>query len=341
MTMPVQINHLIDDLALGGVTRALDIFEHSLLRGEQWSHVVPVSPKAELAGRFDADIVMTHFSPSWRAMPFLYSLRAQNPRARLVHVEHSYSREWAERHVPSPGRFSTLLKLAYANFDAVVCVSHAQAEWLAAFTGLDARRFTVIEPWSETAGLTDLPLPKLDGKSGITIGAYGRFVEEKGFADLIRCWLQMPEGQNMQLLIGGFGPQQEELRFLADESSSIAFYGKVTDHAEFLSLCDCIAIPSHYEAFGMVAAEAKQAGRPIIASPVGGLREQVGKAGLLVDFSKPDTAASILAHLPELRLRSMAHAAREDCVFLEQWRAMKWHRLLGNLMSENTLSLAA
>jgi glycosyltransferase involved in cell wall biosynthesis len=60
----------------------------------------------------------------------------------------------------------------------------------------------------------------------------------------------------------------------------------VEDVAGFLAGVDVVAVPSRWEAYGMVANEAREAGRPVLVAPVDGLPEQVqGGGGLVVDFA--------------------------------------------------------
>jgi len=60
-----------------------------------------------------------------------------------------------------------------------------------------------------------------------------------------------------------------------------------------------VAVPSHFEGFGLVAAEAMAAGRPVVASAVDGLAEVVedGVTGLLVP---PGDSAALAAALIDL-----------------------------------------
>lgn len=94
----------------------------------------------------------------------------------------------------------------------------------------------------------------------------------------------------------------------------------VSDRATFanvLAAIDVLWMPSRYEPFGMLCAEALMVGRPVIAAAVGGLRDQIesGMNGFLVEPSGTKAMAQRIAGLtrrlfdePELAQRFREHA---------------------------------
>jgi len=85
-----------------------------------------------------------------------------------------------------------------------------------------------------------------------------------------------------------------------------------------MNTVDAVLMPSRYESFGRVAAEAHSLGKPVVATNVTGLREVVvhGTTGILVDTWSPQAFAGALrtiydlfAHRPE-EWKAMKHAAR-------------------------------
>lgn len=326
----LRIAHLLDDFALGGVSRGLEIFTHPAIGTMFGSRVVGVGARAVWAPRCHADIIVTHLPPNWRRLALMASLRLANPGARLLHVEHSYTRAWETRSVAHLRRFRTMLAIAMRLADEVVCVSQAQAQWLAEAAGLPAERIAVIYPYSANPGLGALPLPDFAAARPRRIGAYGRFHPIKGFDRLIAAFRAgaMP---GCELMIGGYGAEEAALRAAAAGCAAISFYGKVTDVADFIGQCDVIAIPSHCEAYGQVANEAREGGRPILVSPVDGLPEQVGGAGLVVDFADHAAVARSFATLNPARLLAMAWSGRAATAGCHQARAEQWAQLLRQL----------
>ena len=71
---------------------------------------------------------------------------------------------------------------------------------------------------------------------------------------------------------------QDWRRRYADLAPSVKQLGWLTSEAEVrqvLQAVDVVVVPSRYEPFGMMCAEALAAGTPVIAAPVGGLKELV------------------------------------------------------------------
>ena len=142
--------------------------------------------------------------------------------------------------------------------------------------GIDVRLFADAEP-AEIPGLTGKPV----------IGIVGRIVKLKGHDCLFRAVKRLlPEFPDLQVLIVGCGPAEAEFRELADSlgiADHLLWCGRVEpeDLPGYYKRMDVLAMPSHWEGFGLTAAEAMAAGVPVVVSDVPGLREVVGDAGLL------------------------------------------------------------
>ncbi|HZU64017.1 MAG TPA: glycosyltransferase [Novosphingobium sp.] len=334
MKRPRLVN-LLDDFALGGVTRGLGIFDCDAVRAVVDPQVERIAKDAWLAPRLEAEVIIVHFPPNWRRLLFLASLRQRNPRARIIWVEHSYTRAWEALKVPEQGRFRLLLRATCRMVDHIVCVSHGQARWLAEAANLSPETVEVIHPWSRDQGLASLPYPAFAAGRPLRVGALGRFAEQKGFDTLISAHRRglMP---GTELVIGGTGPDEERLKLMAGDSPFIHFLGKITDVAGFLEQADVVALPSRWEAYGQVANEAREGGRPIITAPVDGLPEQVGEAGMVVDFTDDAAVLDTFARLRAADLPAMARAARQSTLGCGPLRQQQWAHLLDRALSHAT-----
>ena len=326
----LRVVNLLDDFELGGVTRGLAVFDAAPVRAVADAAVQAVAHDAVLAPRLAADIAVIHFPPNWRRLLFMALLRLRNPRTRIVLVEHSYTGAWEALKVRHRGRFRAMLRLAAPLVDRIVCVSAGQARWLSEEVGVAAARIGVIHPWSATSGLDAVAAPDPTGR--LRIGTYGRFCEQKGFDALI---VAFRDGKfpGCELIVGGFGPDEAQLQALAGGAGNVRFAGKVTDIPGFLGGCDVVALPSRWEAYGQVANEAREAGRPILVSAVDGLPEQVGEAGLVVDFTDRAAIARALAQLTPVAIAAMSAAGRAATAGCGEVRARQWADLLTGLRS--------
>ena len=135
------------------------------------------------------------------------------------------------------------------------------------------------------------------------IGALGRFVAKKGFADLLEALARLRDrGQRFEALLAGSGPEEAALRALAtrlDLDGRVRFLGWVDDKRSFFAALDLLCVPSREEPFGIAVLEGMAHGRATIATDAAGPREIVrdGVDGLLVPRAAPDALAAAMALL--------------------------------------------
>jgi len=91
--------------------------------------------------------------------------------------------------------------------------------------------------------------------------------------------------------------------------------------------CDAFVLPSMHEPFGIVVLEAWSAGRPVIASRVGGLQALIrdGETGWFVDPATHDTVADLAAKLERLAAepdarRRLGEAGRAEARAHYDWK---------------------
>lgn len=112
--------------------------------------------------------------------------------------------------------------------------------------------------------------------------------------------------KDVVFVIGGVGPLLDIHRKLAEYlgvSDLVIFPGKIPQDElpAHYAMCNLTVVPSVQEAFGLVAAEAMACGKPIVATRVGGLPDQVidGRNGFLVQPKSPEAIADRVVWLIE------------------------------------------
>jgi glycosyltransferase involved in cell wall biosynthesis len=158
------------------------------------------------------------------------------------------------------------------------------------------------------------------GGCGIVLGV-GRLAGQKGFGTLISAaarWQSRPAVP--LLLIAGEGPLDAELRRQAGtDGAAVRFLGPRDDVPALLAAADVVVVPSTWEGQPLIVQEALRAGRPLVATRVGGITELTGEDGaLLVPPGDPAALAAAVSRLlddPQAAARLSA-AARARAALL-------------------------
>ena len=199
------------------------------------------------------------------------------------------------------------VRLALSSFrraDAGVAVSAAAADTLARLAGIRRRSVEVIRNGIETARFDR---PELTARRSEIREMLG--VRKIDFILLVPAMLRNGKGQEILLsalptilelapavrvLFAGDGEHEDALRALARPyGETVVFLGARDDIPELLAACDLVVLPSRAEALPTVLMEAAAAGKPVVATRVGGTSELVddGRTGLLVPADNSDALA--------------------------------------------------
>lgn len=280
MTVPAplpRVLHLVDDTTAGGVMRVLDHLLHAPALAAIARHQLAEVARGRIScRRMKADVIVSHLAISWRALPMLAALRARHPNTPIIHVEHSYTQAFVAENVRHKRRFATLLRLAYRLFDKVVAVSRAQALWLAASGAVAPSRLALIRSCVDLSAFRAVPAVQRPAR---VIGAIGRLDRQKGFDTLIAAFRRLPQ-PDLALQIYGEGPEAAPLRRLAGDDRRIRFMGFAADPVAAMAAVDVVAMPSNWEAYGLVAIEALAAGRGLLVNPVDGLTDHLAQGAI-------------------------------------------------------------
>jgi D-inositol-3-phosphate glycosyltransferase len=204
--------------------------------------------------------------------------------------------------------------------DAVVAATPLDRAQMVWHYGADAERIHVIpcgvdlqqfRPQSQAVARRKLGL---DPDQRLLL-CVGRMEPLKGMDCLIRALALLQQRQPAWrdqlrvLLIGGgseeqpdqWNSEQRRLAALRDEldvTDAVSFIGAQPQQMlpDYYAATDVVAVPSHYESFGLVALEALACATPVVASDVGGLSSTIedGRSGFLVPPDNPPALAARL-----------------------------------------------
>ncbi|GAA1809683.1 glycosyltransferase [Planosporangium flavigriseum] len=150
--------------------------------------------------------------------------------------------------------------------------------------------------------------PPTGEKSPSVVLCVANLKHYKGHRFLIEAAAMVRErGHEVTLVLVGDGPERSALQALADERGVDArLLGARTDVDRLLAEADLFVLPSLTEGLSNAVMEAMAAGRPVVATDVGGTGELLRDRGILV----PPGDAAALADGLERLLTDPVHAAR-------------------------------
>lgn len=226
------------------------------------------------------------------------------------------------RRMDYPERCSWRTRRLYnRNVDGVVAISQAIVELLVR-AGVPRPRIRLIPSGIDAGRFSALPDRPAARDGDCVVGCLGVLERRKGHSELLAALSMLRRrGMKIRCLVGGEGSLRAELERQAVHEGlqdAVGFLGFVSDVEKFLAAVDVFVMASRFEGLGVAALEAMAAGRPVVASRVGGLAESVvdGETGLLVpagDVTALAEGIGTLARDPGLA-REMGRKGRERVV---------------------------
>lgn len=222
--------------------------------------------------------------------------------------------------------FRTLFSLVLRNADGVVALSQAEAQVFQKDFKISSRKIRVIHnglPISLYAG----PKVRMANQVPLVLLSVGQLEKFKGHIYLLEAIASIlsEHPSSLRLIIVSQNPQLlPELKLYCEQHGivdAVAFENtKATlDLLSYYQGCDVYVQPSLAESFPITIMEAQACGKPVIASSVAGIPEQISpETGLLVSPADAQALAWAIKRLmdnPQERV-AMGQAARDRALVL-------------------------
>ena len=346
----VKILFVITGLGLGGAERQVaDVADRLAAKGHLVAVafltgravVMPVAPSIQLHALKISKTPWGFFSGYFKLLKIILSFRPDVVHSHMVHANLlcrlmrlviCIPRLVCTAHNTNEGGRLRMLLYRLTDFlaDISTNVSHEavaafealgavpRGRMLAVPNGIDCDRF---RPDASTRR-------KVRRTAGITVNqrivlAVGRFDLAKDYPNLLHAFARVAEKIPETLLwIAGDGPLMSRMEALCNElglSGIVSFLGARNDIPDLMRAADVFVLPSSWEGFGLVVAEAMASELTVVATDCGGVREVLGDAGFLVpvhDSLFLSQAVTRALALPPEEVLDLGRKARERILML-------------------------
>ncbi len=286
---------------------------------------------------FHPDLIHSHTYPANMAARLL---KIMSPGVAVLSTIHNvYEGGW-------------LRMLAYRLTDGLsrhtTAVSQAAADRYVRLKAVPDRKFSVLANGIDIMEFA--PSPERRNRMREEMGAgdefvwltAGRIVPAKDYPNLLRAFALVRDAvPSACLWIAGesLGAGSADIHTLAaDLGASIRWLGLRRDMPALLDAADGFVLASAWEGMPLVVGEAMAMEKPVVATDVGGVRELVGDAGVLVPAKSPESLAQAMLETmrktnDERRKVGLAARERISARFSMDAKADEWEALYKEVMA--------
>ena len=289
---------------------------------------------------FHPDLVHSHTFPA-------------NMAARLLHVYGSAPAVISTIHNVYEGgwRRSALYGLTDGLAIHTTAVSDAVAQRLVKLGTVPRSKCSVITNGIDLAEFAPAPQRRIAARSQLNAVdnfiwlAAGRVVPAKDYPNLLRAFARVRSASRQtRLWIAGDAntPKGERMQDLAEGigiSDAVHWLGLRDDMPSLLDAADAFVLSSAWEGMPLVVGEALAMEKPVVATDVGGVRELIGNAGVVVppkDSAALEDAMLRVMRMPEDQRNALGKAARERIRqrFDINAKAQEWDALYSHVLGD-------
>lgn len=243
------------------------------------------------------DIVHVHLFPA-QYFAVLAKILAFS-KVKFVFTEHNTD----NKRINNP-KFKKIEQWIYSHYDRLICITDEvkiilreklnipEENLLTIYNGINISKIQAAIKYNKHAmGFAD---------SDKIISTVAGFRFQKDQDTVIKTLMLLPP--HYKLLLVGDGIRRKELEQLVKEcdlTDRVHFLGIRTDVYSLIKMSDIAILSSHWEGFGLAAAESMACGVPTIASNVSGLSNVVKGGGLLFEKGDIDSLKNVILSLED------------------------------------------
>lgn len=324
----IKIAYLIGEILTRPVHNDIEIIKVNL---NNVSSVIPAYFKlAKIVKNYQPDVVHSHMV---HANLLTRLVRLSSPMTRLICTAHNSNeggklRMLAYRSTHKLANISTNVSCeavqAFENKRAV-----PKGGMQAIYNGINLKKFSY-SVGSKSTIANELGL----AHDYQIILAVGRFSEQKDYPNLLKAVSILKQNfeQPFRLVIAGDGELRELIENLIkkfDLVEDVILLGRRDDIANLMSAADLFVLPSAYEGFGLVVAEAMACKCLVVATDSGGVAEVINNDQFLVPPCNSELLAKKIKYAlsldknthDEIVLKNLSHVKRSFSLDLivENW----------------------
>jgi glycosyltransferase involved in cell wall biosynthesis len=287
---------------------------------------------------FQPDLLHSHTFPA-------------NMTARLLHLFSNAAPVISTIHNVYEGSWPRMA--AYCLTDPLslrsVAVSSAAADRYVRLKAVPARKCSVLTNGIDIAEFAPDPERRARLRAGVQAGsefiwlAVGRITPAKDYPNLLRAFSRVRAVNCAARLwiagesVGGEFAGVQALAFELGLGDFVRWLGLRRDTPALLDLADGFVLASAWEGMPLALGEAMAMEKPVVATDVGGVRELVGEAGVLVPAKSPDALAQAMLALMATPVEdrcAIGHAARVRILggFSMDVKAIEWEILYNSVL---------
>lgn len=303
----VKIAYLTGDISVRPESTAVEIIYLGL---ESISNFISASRKyRKLVKQYRPDVVHAHMVHA-------------NIFARLNRIGCKLPKLICTAHNSNEGGNIRMLAYKYTNFLSDFN-SNVSQEAVQSFIDKGAFTQKNAEPIYNGINLAKfIYQPKQHKETNISLLSVGRLNEQKDYPNLLNALVNVHKKiPNIHLHIVGDGELRSEIEILIEQlqlSNHVTLLGRRDDIPMLMQQADFFILPSKYEGFGLVVAEAMASGTYAVATDCGGVKEVMGGTGLLVPPHNSQALADAIIHAIQLSENERLENAQQALFHVQQ-----------------------